>query len=291
MVETWFARGVVGVLSLAVSGGIACAVTPFDSGPGSTEAMAAAHQHDTPAATAATVPDPSQPVATVDDARYGVQSGQPLHGYLAHPQNHDVSGLPGLIVIHEWWGLNDNVRAMTRRLAGEGYAALAVDLYGGGSATTPDEAKQKMGPVMAHPEEALANLKAAYEHLKKAGVTRIGVIGWCFGGGWSLQTALAIPDGIAAAVVYYGRPEMDKTKLDALKAPLLGLYGAEDTGIPVTAVRSFEALAKELGKNVDFHIYDGAGHAFANPSGTGYRPVAAADAWGRTIAFFARYLK
>jgi carboxymethylenebutenolidase len=282
---------VSGALSLLLSTGtcyaLALAGSDFDSG---VEPMAAAHAHDTPVATPAAEALPRQPVAAEDNVSYGAAGGQSLHGYLAHPKDRAVSGLPGLIVIHEWWGLNDNIRAVTRRLAGEGYVALAVDLYGGAAASGPDQAKELMGKAMAHPELAIANLQQAYAHLLHGGANRIGVIGWCFGGAWSLQTAIAIPD-LKAAVVYYGRPETDRKALAALQVPVLGLYGTADQSIPVASVRAFEALAKELGKKMEIHLYEGAGHAFANPSGTNYRAEAATDAWQRSIAFLDEHLK
>ena len=269
------------------------AAKPPAADPSAADRMAQAHQHDVPAPTPAAMAEPARPV-TAEDTVYGTLADHSLHGYLALPLNQPkvpaAAARPALIVIHEWWGLNDNIRAMTRRLAGEGYTALAVDLYGGKSATTPDLAKELMGAVMQHPETAVANLKQAHEYLKKLGAPRIGVIGWCFGGAWSLQTAIEIPDGIQAAAAYYGRPETDKDRLSRLKAPVIGFYGADDQSIPVASVRAFEALAKQLGKSVEIHLYPGAGHAFANPSGTNYRPEAAADAWKRTVAFFKQHL-
>jgi carboxymethylenebutenolidase len=121
--------------------------------------------------------------------------------------------------------------------------------------------------------------------------TEIGVIGWCFGGGWSLRTALLLPDGIDATVIYYGRIVTDREELAALRSPVLGIFGAEDRGIPVEDVREFERVLHELEKPAKIHVYEGAAHAFANPSGTRYDPGAAEDAWNRTLAFLARHLK
>jgi carboxymethylenebutenolidase len=252
--------------------------------------MAAEHQHDHPAATPAATAAPAQPV-TGEEVTFGEVQGRPARGYLARPQAKPTAPLPGLIVIHEWWGLNDNIKAVTRRLAGEGYAALAVDLYGGKVADNPDAAKQLVGEVMAHPDAATAVLRAADDFLKKQGARKMGVIGWCFGGSWSLAAALDLPQGIDAAVVYYGHPEKDRARLERLRAPLLGLFGADDQSIPPTAVRELESTLKSLGKSVEVHIYEGAGHAFANPSGTSYRPQAAEDAWKRTVAFFHQNLQ
>jgi carboxymethylenebutenolidase len=253
-------------------------------------------QMATPAATAA----PAQPV-DAEEVAFGQVAGKPARGYLAHPR--EIVGKPpggtaaapvplaGIIVIHEWWGLNDNIKAVSRRLAGEGYTVLAVDLFDSKVADKPDDAKKLVGAVMANPGAAIAVLKAADDYLTGQGAPKVGVIGWCFGGTWALQAALELQQGIDAAVMYYGQPEKDRGRLERLRAPLLGLFGADDPSIPPAAVREMEATLKQLGKSVEIHIYEGAGHAFANLSGTGYRPAAAADAWKRTVAFFKQHLK
>jgi carboxymethylenebutenolidase len=251
--------------------------------------MAQEHQHDKPVATQAAMEEPARPVSA-EEVTYGNVGGKPARGYLAQPK--DAKGtLPSLIVIHEWWGLNDNIRAMTRRLAGEGYQALAVDLYGGAKADTPDAATKLMNGVLGDTAAAQDNLKKAVAYLKGKGAKKIGVIGWCFGGGWSLQTALLAPADINATVIYYGRLETDPAKLATLKSPVIGFFGATDNSIPAATIKAFEAELKRQGKPVEVHIYEGAGHAFANPSGGNYRPDAAKDSWAKTTAFLARHLK
>lgn len=222
-------------------------------------------------------------------APYAGIEGKDIAGYVAHPKS-EVPKV-GLIVIHEWWGLNDNVKAMARRLAGAGYLALAVDLYEGEVAEDRDEASRLARGSGERTEQILDNLGQAIEHLRSAGVERIGVIGWCFGGGWSLRTALAFPDKVDAAVIYYGRLTTDKAELEALSSPVLGIFGALDKGIPVEAVREFEAALDALDKEAAIHIYEDADHAFANPSGTRYNEVAAEDAWAKTLAFFDENLR
>jgi len=250
--------------------------------------MAQEHQHDKPTPSPAAMQEPAQPV-TGAEVTYGEAGGKPLRGYVARPKSAQ-GALPSVIVIHEWWGLNDNIRAMTRRLAGEGYQALAVDLYGGAHADTPDAAMKLMNAAMQNPA-AQDNLKLAAAWLEGKGAKKLGVIGWCFGGGWSLGTTLLMPGKIDGTVIYYGHLETDPAKLAAVKHPVLGLFGAEDKSIPVDSVRAFESALKKQGTPVEIKIYEGAGHAFANPSGGSYRPDAAKDAWQRTIAFLARTLK
>jgi carboxymethylenebutenolidase len=145
---------------------------------------------------------------------------------------------------------------------------------------------------MAQPESILENLRQAHRFLvSEQGAPRTGSIGWCFGGGWSLQAALALPGELDASVMYYGRVETDPARLATLETPLLGLFGGDDGGIPVAGVRAFERELAALGKPAEIQIYEGAGHAFANPSGTRYQPEAAEDAWRRTLEFFQQQLQ
>lgn len=255
------------------------------------ERMAKEHAGDKPIANGASSQAPAQPV-TSQPVVYARVGGMPVQGYLSMPEGATPGSLPALIVIHEWWGLNDNVRAMTDRLAGEGYIALAVDLYNGQSTEDPALAKQLMQTSMSRAGALRENLNQALQWLEReAQPPATGVIGWCFGGGWSLQTALMAPDRVDAVVVYYGRVNQTQEQLAALDAPLLGIFGEEDEGIPAASVRAFEANLRALGKPADVYLYDGAGHAFANPSGTRYEPQAAEDAWQKTRAFLARHLK
>lgn len=240
------------------------------------EAMAREHAGDTPVAAAA-AGTPATGVST-ETVQFG--SGD---GYLARP-----AGTPraGLIVIHEWWGLNDNIREMTRRLAAEGYLALAVDLYRGEVAESPGEARALMQALMDDESYAGLQLGAAFGWLKNEGaVERVGGIGWCLGGGLALRLALDMPEALDAVVVYYGRLVTDPAELAPLRAPLLGIFGGRDQGIPLETVREFETRMEALGKEAEIVVYEEAGHAFANPSGTRYQPEAATDAWRRTLAF------
>jgi carboxymethylenebutenolidase len=212
-----------------------------------------------------------------------------VYGYFAAPS--DVfEPLPAIIVIHEWWGLNANVRAMADRLAGEGYMVLAVDMYGGKTADSPASARALMLDVVEDLDSARENIRAAYEFLTVAGAPRIGSLGWCFGGGWSLNTAQLFPGELDATVIYYGQVTDDEEKLRPISAPILGLFGADDTGIKVESVEAFGASLERLRKVYEVHIYPGVGHAFANPTGTNYNEEAATDAWARTLEFLGRHL-
>ncbi|MCA9681394.1 MAG: dienelactone hydrolase family protein, partial [Myxococcales bacterium] len=141
------------------------------------------------------------------------------------------------------------------------------------------------------PERLEDNLRQAIGWLRGRGATRIGVIGWCFGGGWSLAAALANPQEVDAAVIYYGHLVTDREELSRLRAPVLGIFGELDNGIPVATVREFESVLAELGKEASIHVYPGADHAFANPSSANYDQASAGDAWEHVRAFLARELK
>jgi carboxymethylenebutenolidase len=199
---------------------------------------------------------------------------------------------PALVVIHEYWGLNDWVKEQASKLADQGYVSLAVDLYRGKVATTPDMAHELMRGV---PEDlAKRDLHAAVEFLKSqpnVKKDRIGAIGWCMGGGYALDVALQEPD-LAALVINYGHLAIDPEALKKINAPILGIFGGQDRGITPDDVHKFEQQLKQLGKKVEVKIYDDAGHAFENSNNKdGYRAADAADAWKRTVEFLAMTLK
>jgi len=253
------------------------------------DALAAEHAGDAPNPSPATEAAPRRPV-TESSPVYATLDGTRVVGFLARPA--DAQGaLPGVLLIHEWWGLNDNLRAMARQLAGEGYLALAVDLFEGRSATTPDAARALVQEAGGREARLLDNLRAARAFLAEQGATRVGVVGWCFGGGWALRAGLALGDSLDAVVMYYGRVETDPAVLGRLRAPLLGLFAGRATAPPVSAVRAFERALAAAGRTATIHVYEDAHHAFANPSGGRYDPAAARDAWARTLAFLAEHLQ
>ncbi len=212
-----------------------------------------------------------------------------VKGYLAMPQ--DAENLPAVILIHEWWGLNDNMRDMAKEFAAQGYVALAVDLYDGQATKDSAVAQQLAGGVRNNMDTAFKNLSAAVEYLKKTpGVdeTRLASVGWCFGGGWAYQMAKN-DMGVKATVMYYGQfsPEDD---LSHMKASIIGHFGEKDTGIKVDNVREFQATLKTLSGNHEVYIYPNAGHGFANPDNPNYNQEAADTAWQRTMEFLTKYL-
>ncbi len=199
---------------------------------------------------------------------------------------------PALVVIHEWWGLNDWVKDEASKLADLGYVALAIDLYRGKVATTSEEAHEIMRGVPS--DRANRDLLAASSFLrsqKNVNPGKVGAIGWCMGGGYALDLAIADPK-LKAVVINYGHLASDQATLQKINAAVLGIFGGQDKGIPPADVNKFEADLKALGKPVEIKIFPDAGHAFENPNNKqGYRADDAKQAWELTTAFLAKYLK
>ena len=219
------------------------------------------------------------------DANYG-----PSTGFLAKPKKDGK--YPAVVIMHEWWGINDNIKQMARELAKEGYAVLAVDLYGGKIANNSDDAMKFMGEANSNTQRAVANMKSAVSFLKAqkfANSNRIASLGWCFGGGMSLQ--LSLNEKLNATVIYYGFLTNDKEKLKFITWPVLGIFGGKDANIPPESVKKFETALNELEIKNEINIYPNAGHAFANPSGANYAPNETKDAWEKTLAFLDKNLK
>jgi carboxymethylenebutenolidase len=260
-----------------------------DAARESVETVSREHADDvgTPSGAAAAGPERSVvaetlPYAEVDDQLY--------YGHFVFPSDM-VDPLPAVIVVHEWWGLNDGVRAMADRLAAEGYIVLAVDLFGGKVAGDPTGARTLMLQVLENPEGANENIRQAYAFVRDtAGAPRIGTLGWCFGGTWALNAALLFPEDLDAAVIYYGQVTDEVEKLAPLELPILALFGEDDRSIPIASVQSFKAALEEAGVTHEIEIYPGVGHAFANPSGNRYDAEVAEQAWQRSLAFLDQHL-
>jgi carboxymethylenebutenolidase len=198
---------------------------------------------------------------------------------------------PGVIVVHEWWGLNGQIRDVARRLAREGYVAVVPDLYHGAVADDPEKAHELMRGL--EDDAVLADLDGTVAWLRAQPATaksRLAVVGFCVGGRYSELLDLH-SDALSAAVMFYGPPEIDPKKLATLKAPLQGHFGTEDQGIPVAKVESLRAGLHKAGKEAEVYVYAGAGHAFMHDGRPSYHPDAARQAWARTLGFLQKHLK
>jgi carboxymethylenebutenolidase len=230
-------------------------------------------------------------------------------GYLVYPISKTTSSLvesnispnnnntfPAVVMIHEWWGLNQNIKDMAETLAKEGYVVLAVDLYNGQVANTPDTAQNLVSKVRDNPSESINNLQHAVRYLaslENVNSSKIASLGWCFGGGQSLQLALNTEPEypLAATVIYYGNLVSDQESLSKIKWPVLGIFGDQDQSISVESIKQFEDALNANGITNEIYIYKGVGHAFANPSGDNYAPKETQDAWEKTVSFLKKYLQ
>ena len=215
--------------------------------------------------------------------------GVRLSGFLVQPVT--PGKYPGIVMIHEWWGLNDQVKSMADITAREGYMVLAVDLFKGNVATTIEGAQSN---IRNNPNnETIPRMRTAVKYLRNmtnVDGSKIASLGWCYGGGQSFQ--LGVAEDLQATVIYYGQVSTDTSVLAKMTQPVLGFFGVEDTSIPVKNVREFERILKEQGTNVNITVYEGAGHGFANPTNTqAFRKEQAIDAWNKTLDFLELNLK
>jgi len=212
-----------------------------------------------------------------------------VDAYVAWPAGN--SKAPIVLVVQEWWGLNDQIKTVAQRMAKEGYVAIVPDLYHGKVADTPEMAHELVRGLEDTRVFSELDAAAAWARVQpRSHGQRIGILGFCVGGGITLRYALHNPN-LAAAVMFYGPPETDPAKLAALKAPLQGHFGANDQGIPPDRVQAFREALKKAGKPADLYIYSGAGHAFMHDGAASYQADAAKVAWPRTLAFLQRHLR
>jgi carboxymethylenebutenolidase len=231
---------------------------------------------------AAVLADPvkvARAAASLQTVTNKTPSGRSISAALAMP---DKKPAAAVMLVHVWWGLNDQIKSVASEIAKQGYLGLAVDLYGGKSAGTPEDAEKLMKAVV--PAEASETMSSWVDWLLKNPDCngKVASIGWCFGGGMALQAALDRP--LDAAVVYYGNVARSADELRALKGPVLGQFANEDQWINPKMVDGFEAAMKQAGKKLEDYRYD-ANHAFANPTGDHYDAEDARLAWDRTVAF------
>lgn len=235
---------------------------------------------------------------TVDDTDVSVDSellpyaeiGDVLYyGHFAFPSDM-IEPLPAIVLIHDVWGLNDDIRAMADRIAARGYMVLAVNLYGRDATKDVVEARQLTIKVVEDPVATADNIRQALDFVGVAGAPVKAALGFGLGGTWSLNAAQQFPEQIDAAVTYYGQVTADEGRLAAIDAPILGFFGERDRAVSVSSVTDFEAAMLRLGKQPTVQIYSDAGHAFADPSRRGFDAELADDAWQRTLDFLTENL-
>jgi carboxymethylenebutenolidase len=223
---------------------------------------------------------------------YDRPDGQSVAGYLAAPAQ--ARAAPGIVVIQEWWGLNDQIRGVADTLAAAGYRALVPDLYRGKVALAANEAQHLM-TGLDFGAAAGQDVRGAVRHLKATGSAKVGVTGFCMGGALTILSAVNVPEA-DAAVVWYGVPPLEYVDASKITAPLLGHFATEDEAFPIAKVDELEQKLRAAGVRFEFHRYH-AKHAFANETADSknlamlkYDPAAAALAWRRTMEFFSRQL-
>lgn len=224
------------------------------------------------------------------------------NGYLVYPSgsNENKSGnkngtLPAVVMIHENKGLNDHIKNMANLLARNGYVVLAVDLFKGEVTTDRNRSSELTQYIRDNPDIATTNLQSAVKYLASlpnVNAEKIASLGWCFGGAQSLQLALNSQDHpLSATIIYYGRLITDNATLAKIKWPVLGIFGDQDSSIPVDTVKEFESALNSNNIPNEIYIFKGVGHAFANPSGDNYAPKETKDAWDKTLSFLDKHLR
>jgi carboxymethylenebutenolidase len=224
---------------------------------------------------------------------YKRPDGKSVNGYLAEPSQ--GANPPGIVVIQEWWGLNDQIKGVADKLAKAGYRALVPDLYRGKVALAANEAEHLM-TNLNFGDAAGQDVRGAVQHLKSSGSAKAGVTGFCMGGALTLLSAVNVPEA-DAAVAWYGFPPLEYVDASKIRAPLLGHYAIDDVPFPIAKVDELEKKLRGAKVKFEFHRYK-AKHAFANEEADSkklamleYNPQAAELAWKRTMEFFDQHLK
>jgi carboxymethylenebutenolidase len=224
---------------------------------------------------------------------YQRPDGKTVKGYLAEPTA--ASKAPGMVVIQEWWGMNDQIRGVADKLAKAGYRALVPDLYRGKVALEANEAKHLM-EGLNFGDAAGQDIRGAVQYLKASGSAKAGVTGFCMGGALTVLSAVNVPE-MDAGVIWYGYPPLEYVDASKIKAPLLGHWATQDQAFAISGVDELEKKLREANVKFEFHRYN-AKHAFANETADTkkldmlkYDPKAAELAWQRTMEFLAKNLK
>ncbi len=223
---------------------------------------------------------------------YQRPDGGSVNGYLAEGAR--GAAAPGVVVIQEWWGLNEQIKGVADKLAAAGYRALVPDLYRGKLALEANEAEHLM-QGLDFAAAAGQDVRGAVQHLKSTGSAKVGITGFCMGGALTVLAAVHVPEA-DAAVVWYGYPPLEYVDASRIRAPLLGHWATEDSAFPIAKVDELEKKLRDAGVVFEFHRYH-AKHAFANETADSknlpylkHDAAAAERAWGRTMKFLAKYL-
>jgi carboxymethylenebutenolidase len=216
---------------------------------------------------------------------------QLVYGRFSFPADM-VEPIPAIILIHDRWGLDESIHAISRRLAADGYIVIAVDLFGGGATESPSVAREYEIKVFENPDLAAENIRQAYQFVKDSfGAPAIATVGLGFGGGWSLNAAMLLPEDLDASVIFYGQVIDDLEKLTPIQAPVLGLFGEDDRVVRTDSVLDFEAALNALDKEAEIEIFAGVGRGFVDTHSTNHDPEIAELAWRQTLSFLGQHLK
>lgn len=269
------------VAALAVVGLVAC-TSESDSGgnapiPASAPVEAAAEVVAEPEGEPREVAGEMLAYAEVDD--------DVVHGYFVIPVDM-INPLPAVIVVHDWWGLNDSMRELSERLAAEGFIVLGVDMFDGKVASVAPDARKLEIEVIEQPELLQANLDQAVDFLLDvANAPNVAVLGFGSGGSWALNAAVDQGERLSSVASFYGQVRNDKDWLANLNRPLLGLFAENDRAVPANSVAAFSELLEELGKSHEIEVLPGVRRGFADRLSDNYDAEAAAESWRRLVTF------
>ena len=290
MLLTRTAQRACDLLCIALLTSLIVACSP-DESPAPAEGSPTAGSSAPPPATASLpeVAPPARPVIA-EPLPYGEVDEKLVYGHFAIPEDM-IDPLPAIIVIHDWWGLDANMRGTVERLAGEGYIVLGIDLFAGNTAASLGDARVLEIAVVENPNLALENLRQAHDFIANtAGAPSVAILGYGFGGGWSLRATTELGVDLGACITFYGQVPGDKSVIAQLDAPFLGLFADNDRAVPKSEVLVFEEGLEELEKDASIVFYEDARRGFADRQSDNFRAADAEDAWDRVVNFLAEKL-
>ncbi|MDX1482677.1 MAG: dienelactone hydrolase family protein [Woeseiaceae bacterium] len=240
-----------------------------------------------PAADATASGEPAAPArdVTAESLPYGEIANELVYGHFAIPTDM-IDPYPAIILVHDWWGLTDEVRGRAERLAAEGYIVLAVDLFSGKTADTVTGARELEIEAIENPARAEQNLRQAIDFIRaSSGAPRIAMLGYGLGGGLALNASLDMDDRLDAVVSFYGPVQTDEEALRSASVPFLGFYLEEDRAVRIENVRTFNDILSAVNDEVDVRIYAEGRRGFADRSSANFDPSLASESWQHMLAF------